>query len=161
ALVQVNTPGWHADEGLCLDCAGRFQAALEQLRHHYPRFASTGQAILPIALRLRASEEVLGRGVTIAFLGAGLYAHPDLVTPADRILRYVDVRSGRAQRSDMDRPDESSWHGMMTSVVACGNGSLSGGLYRGLAPEARLVLVKVGTARRVVHDDIRRGLDWV
>jgi serine protease AprX len=50
---------------------------------------------------------------------------------------------------------------MMTSVVACGNGRLSKGLYRGLASEAKLVLVKVGSARRIAHDDIRRGLLWV
>jgi len=49
----------------------------------------------------------------------------------------------------------------MTSVVACGNGRLSGGLYRGLASEARLVLVKCGTMRRIAHEDIQRGLDWV
>jgi serine protease AprX len=48
---------------------------------------------------------------------------------------------------------------MMTSVVACGNGYLSGGLYRGIAPAARLVLVRLG--RRIVSDDIRRGLKWV
>jgi serine protease AprX len=45
--------------------------------------------------------------------------------------------------------------------VACGNGSLSGGLYRGIASEARLVLVKCGSVRRVKHDDIRRGFEWV
>jgi serine protease AprX len=50
---------------------------------------------------------------------------------------------------------------MMTSVVACGNGWLSQGVYRGLASEATLVLVKVGSARRIRHDDIRRGLAWV
>ena len=50
---------------------------------------------------------------------------------------------------------------MMTSVVACGNGRLSDGLYRGLASEARLVLVKVGSMSRIPHDDIRRGLEWV
>ena len=49
----------------------------------------------------------------------------------------------------------------MTSVVACGNGRLSGGLYRGVASEARLVLVKVGTMRRITHEDIQRGLEWV
>jgi len=49
----------------------------------------------------------------------------------------------------------------MTSVVACGNGWLSAGLYRGLASRARVVLVKVGTASRIRHDDIRRGLEWV
>jgi serine protease AprX len=50
---------------------------------------------------------------------------------------------------------------MMTSVVAAGNGQLSNRLYRGLASEADLVLVKVGTARRIKHDDLRRGLEWV
>ncbi len=49
----------------------------------------------------------------------------------------------------------------MTSVVACGNGSLSQGLYRGIASEAEVVLVQCGTARRVHHNDIRRGFDWI
>jgi len=117
--------------------------------------------ILPTPVRLRAPESHAGRGITIAFLDSGFYAHPDLVKPSDRILRYVDVNAPRARRADLERPDESSWHGMMTSVVACGNGWLSRGLYRGLASEARLVLVKVGSARRIKHDDIRRGLEWV
>lgn len=112
-------------------------------------------------MRLGASERYVGRGVTIAFLDSGFYAHPDLVRPRERILRYVDVNDPRASRAGLETPDESSWHGMMTSVVACGSGWLSQGLYRGLASEARLVLVKVGTARRIKHDDIRRGIDWV
>ena len=160
-LVRINTPGWRLEEGLCRDCALRFQKALEHLAHHYPRFAIGGQGILPTALRLGASEDFLGRGVTVAFLDSGFYAHPDLVEPRSRILRYEDLTRRPFRRSDLARADDSSWHGMMTSVVACGNGRLSGGLYRGLAPQARLVLVKVGTARRIVHDDIRRGLDWV
>jgi serine protease AprX len=123
--------------------------------------ARGGIPILPIPVRLGASESLAGRGVTIAFLDSGFYAHPDLVRPQDRILRYVDVNDSGVSRASLDRPDESSWHGMMTSVVACGNGWLSQGLYRGLASEARLVLVKVGTARRIKHDDIRRGIDWV
>ena len=128
---------------------------------HHPGFARGGVPILPTPVRLGASEGRAGRGVTIAFLDSGFYAHPDLVKPRDRILRYVDVNAPRARRADLDQPDESSWHGMMTSVVACGNGWLSRGYYRGLASEARLVLVKVGSARRIKHDDIRRGIEWV
>lgn len=97
----------------------------------------------------------------MAFLDSGFFAHPDLVDPVNRILAAIDITSRRPRPLDLFSPDESSWHGMMTSVVACGNGRLSGGLYRGLAPEADLVLVKVGTARRIRHDDIRRGFDWV
>ena len=97
----------------------------------------------------------------MAFLDAGFYAHPDLVEPDSRILAYVDLTRPGARLKDLERADISSWHGMMTSVVACGNGRLSGGLYRGLASEAQLVLVKCGTAQRITHDNIRRGLEWV
>jgi len=71
------------------------------------------------------------------------------------------VTRTRRRAHDLRVADASSWHGMMTSVVACGNGRLSGGLYRGVASEARLVLVKCGTMRRIAHEDIQRGLDWV
>lgn len=50
---------------------------------------------------------------------------------------------------------------MMTSVVCAGNGALSDGRFKGLAHEAELVLVKVGSMSRVRHDDIRAGLQWV
>jgi serine protease AprX len=119
------------------------------------------QPILPTPERLGAAPELTGRGVCIAFLDAGFYAHPDLTEPEDRIAAYVDLTHPSATRRDLQRGDESSWHGMMTSVVACGNGHLSGGTYRGLASGARVVLVKCGKIRRVAHDDIRRGLDWV
>jgi hypothetical protein len=99
--------------------------------------------------------------VTIAFLDSGFFAHPDLVEPADRIVRYVDITNARRRREDLEAPDVSSWHGMMTSVVACGNGTLSNGFYRGVASEARLVLVKVGEMSRVTHENLQRGLDWV
>jgi serine protease AprX len=160
-LVLANSPWWRPEAGLCSPCAGGFEAAFREARAHHPGFARGGVPILPTPVRLGAPEDRTGRGVTLAFLDSGFYAHPDLVRPRDRILRYVDVNDPRARRRDLERPDESSWHGMMTSVVACGNGWLSHGLYRGLASEAQLVLVKVGTARRIRHDDIRRGLEWV
>jgi serine protease AprX len=159
ALAESNVPGWRPDHGLCAECEARFAAAADYLRQH-GRDPGMG-GILPTAVRLGAGDRFHGRGVTIAFLDAGFFAHPDLVEPRDRIVRYLDLTSGHERRADLDRPDESSWHGMMTSVVAAGNGRLSGGFYRGLASEARLVLVKCGDARRVPHDNIRRGLEWV
>src|SRR5438093_7205962 len=198
-LVAANTPAWRPEAGVCRECARRFAGALDELRRH----GAPPGAILPTPLRLGARDDYRGRGVAIAFLDSGFYAHPDLVEPEDRILAYVDLtrtegdrrsssasggihsrrerggwphtsaerscaarhrlRSGDrgARRSAPLLNDESSWHGMMTSVVACGNGGLSGGLYRGVASEARLVLVKVGTMRRIAHQDIQRGLDWV
>jgi len=159
ALVAANTPGWRPEFGLCRECAQRFAAALETLSAHEGDFGAG--AILPTPVRLGAPDRYRGRGVTIAFLDSGFYAHPDLVRPRNRILKYFDITNPRARADVLTRPDASSWHGMMTSVVACGNGTLSGGLYRGIASAAELVLVKCGTMRRITHDDIRRGLDWV
>jgi len=160
-LVLANNPWWRPETGLCGECAFGFVRAFAAAERCSPGFSRGGVPILPTPVRLGASDRYAGRGVTIAFLDSGFYAHPDLVRPRERILRYVDVNDPRARRAGIERPDESSWHGMMTSVVACGNGWLSEGLYRGLASEARLVLVKVGTARRIKHDDIRRGIEWV
>lgn len=158
ALVVANEPGWQPGTPLCPECARRFAHARDYLRAHG---APGLPAILPTPVRLGASERFRGRGVTIAFLDAGFYAHPDLTTPDDRIRAYADVTNRAARRRDLLTADDSSWHGMMTSVAACGNGALSGGLYRGIASEASVVLVRCGHARRVVHDDIRRGFDWV
>jgi serine protease AprX len=159
ALVVANTPGWEPRLGLCRDCARRFGAALQALRRH--SLSAESMPILPTPLRIGASDEFRGRGVTIAFLDSGFYAHPDLVEPRDRIVAYADMTNARRRRADLERPDVSSWHGMMTSVVACGNGTLSDGFYRGVASEARLVLVKVGDMSRVTHENLRRGLEWV
>jgi len=161
ALVAANSPGWDPRRGLCRECARRFGVALEYLRKHAVRIDGSGIPILPTPLRIGASDRFRGRGVTIAFLDSGFYAHPDLVQPRDRILKYVDIMNAQRRRHDLDRPDASSWHGMMTSVVACGNGRLGDGFYRGVASEADLVLVKVGHMARIAHEDLQRGLEWV
>lgn len=159
ALIRINLPWLEEHTGCCSACARRFRPALGHFRSG--GIDQEGSAILPTPLRLGASPRYRGRGVTIAFLDAGFYAHPDLVTPVDRIREYVDVTRPRSRRSDIDDPKDAGWHGMMTSVVACGNGSLSKGRYRGIASEAEVVLVQCGTPRRVAHPDIRKGFDWV
>ncbi len=161
SIVGANNPSWRVQQGMCRRCAERFGEAHERLRRAYPGFGHREYKILPTAMRLGASAQYTGRGVTVAFLDSGFYGHPDLVEPKNRILKYVDITNPRARESALFEPNVSSWHGMMTSVVACGNGHLSNGLYRGIASDANLVLVKVGEARRILHDDIRRGIDWV
>ena len=160
ALIRINLPWLEEHTSCCSSCARRFRRALSYFRDAGMADGSTSP-ILPTALRLGASTRYRGKGVTVAFLDAGFYAHPDLVTPIDRIREYVDVTRTDSQRSDIEDPRNAGWHGLMTSVVACGNGALSQGLYRGIASEAEVVLVQCGTARRVVHHDIRRGFDWI
>lgn len=167
-LIRANVPHWEAAHGLCQACLSLFLAARDRLRTSDKIFRDGAYQILPTPLRVGADERFTGRGVTIAFLDSGFYPHPDLTEPHNRILRYVNVAGGRAdgrspaaEVEEFHTPDVSSWHGMMTSVVAAGNGYLSHGFYRGIASEARVVLVKVGSATRIRHDDIRRGIEWV
>src|ERR1700677_4128841 len=87
---------------------------------------------LPIAERIGADARFTGRGIVAAFLDSGFYDHPDLTTPHSRIHGYYDLLSGAEGKENL-KPDASSWHGMMSSVVAAGNGSLSGGRFKSLA----------------------------
>ena len=116
---------------------------------------------LPTPVRLDADEGFRGRGITIAFLDSGFYAHSDLTEPVNRIVAYHSIFPDTDDRAFLLKPDVASWHGMMTSVVAAGNGYLSNGLYRGIAPEAKVVLVKIGKSGRIPESDIETGLRWV
>ena len=161
-LAVANNPWWRPQTGLCDECAAGLEHAHDYVQAHAPQLGHCGVPILPTPVRLGAPEGRSGRGVTVAFLDSGFFAHPDLVRPRSRILAYVDVNDPRARPADLERPDVSSWHGMMTSVVACGNGWLSGGLYRGLASRREGRARKGGDRRAAsAHDDIRRGLEWV
>ncbi len=116
---------------------------------------------LPTPLRLDADERFLGRNVTIAFLDSGFYAHKDLTEPANRIVAYHSIFAPEDDPTFLQTTDVASWHGMMTSVVAAGNGYLSDGLYRSIAPEAKVVLVKIGKSGRIPESHIETGLRWV
>lgn len=106
-------------------------------------------------------ERYRGRDITIAFLDSGFYAHKDLIEPENRILAYHNIFERADDRSALQKSDVASWHGMMTSVVAAGNGHLSDGFYRSIAPEAKVVLVKIGKTGRISETNIETGLRWV
>jgi serine protease AprX len=108
-----------------------------------------------------ADERYTGRGVTVAFLDSGFYAHKDLIEPDNRILAYHNIFEPEEGVAALQKSDVASWHGMMTSVVAAGNGHLSDGFYRSIAPEANVVLVKIGKTGRIPESNIETGLRWV
>src|ERR1051326_6160135 len=125
-----------------------------------PEIVETEPA-LPVPKRMDADERFTGRGVTIAFLESGFYAHKDLTEPVDRIVALHNIFSPADDVSSLQQHDVASWHGMMTSVVAAGNGFLSDGLYRSIAPSAKVVLVKIGRTGRIPESNIEIGLRWV
>lgn len=115
---------------------------------------------IPTPIRLGANPNYSGKGVTVAFLDSGFYPHPDLVTPLNRIIAYHDVAGERGALLSTDPVEPWQWHGTQTVVAAAGNGHLSDGVYRGLAHECELVLVKVSERDRITEENIARGIRW-
>jgi serine protease AprX len=133
---------------------------METLSQHAHTHTLNRFAVIPTAQRLGAAREYTGRGVTIALLDSGFYPHPDLTEPHNRILAFEDLaQPGASLRPDA--PREWDWHGTQTSVAAAGNGHLSEGVYRGIASDARVVLVKASDQGRITEANIARGIEWV
>jgi len=92
-----------------------------------------------------------GRGVTVAVIDTGVADVPDL---AGKIADRVDLTGTGA--------GDGFGHGTFMAGLIAGSGAASGGAYRGVAPGADIVDVKVADAAG--HTDLvtmLRGLQWV
>jgi serine protease AprX len=172
--LQSRHPHWRASDGACPECVHLAATDLrlsrsptsiqDELLLPYPIYTRDDQRLLPAYELIGASPHYSGQGVTLAFLDSGFYPHPDLTRPENRILCYVDATGAQPVETDsFNKPMVTSWHGLMTSCVAAGNGGLSDQLYRGIAYQANLVLVKTGNpeGRGIREVDIQRALAWV
>ena len=173
-ILRARHADWEPARGACPDCV--YEAAQQaqaersvyslqdELLAPFPVYLPDQAGILPTPARAHAHPKYAGRGVTIAFLDSGFYPHPDLTRPVNRILRYVDATTVEfEEKTSFKRPHITSWHGLMTSSLAAGNGFMSQQHYPGIATQANLVLVKTGSrrSRRITERDIQRALNWV
>jgi serine protease AprX len=78
-----------------------------------------------------------GRGITIAVIDTGVYPHPDLTARRNRIVAFRDFINNRTA------PYDDNGHGTHCAGDAAGDGYSSNGQYRGPAPDANVVGVKV------------------
>lgn len=99
-------------------------------------------------------DEIDGSGVTIAVLDTGVTAkHPDLY---DKPLCFRDFVGNRNLMYD------DNGHGTHVCGILCGNGNLSRGQYRGMAPGAKLVIGKVLDENGDGNiEAMLAGMDWV
>ena len=94
-----------------------------------------------------------GKGITAAILDSGIYPHPDL---KERIIDFRDFLNGQTGCYD------DYGHGTHVAGILAGNGKLSRGRYRGIAPDCRLLPVKVLNRRgNGSRQDILRGIEFV
>ena len=161
--IETAHPEWRRRDGACPVCVqealltvllSRGDAALHDgVQSAWPLDTGAAFGALPTPLRMHADPRVTGRGVTIALVDAAFHPHGDLVGPPNRIRAWIDAGRDPAMTLLFGPDDLPSWpgsadgagpqwHGLMTSAVAAGDGRLSHGLYRGMAPAAGVVLVQ-------------------
>jgi len=96
-----------------------------------------------------------GRGVKVAILDTGLdAAHPDFT---GRVAAYRDFVDPRATGGPID----PNGHGTHVAGIAAGSGVAGGGRWRGVAPEAEIIVARVldagGNGRT---STVMAGLEW-
>ncbi len=118
------------------------------------------QALLDIAVPVIGGTLVqesgfTGKDMTAAIIDTGIYPHPDLVNPENRIIGWNDLVNGRTG------PYDDNGHGTHVAGIIAGNGRASGGRYKGVAPEASLVGVKaLDDSGAGNTSDIITALEW-
>ena len=126
-------------------------------------------------------EGLTGRGVLVGIIDSGIdYAHPDFRNEdgTTRILELWDqslgrifteeeineaLAAGERDRSRLVPSVDFSGHGTAVAGIAAGNGRASGGRYRGVAYESRILAVKLGRRGEGLFPwttELMRALDY-
>jgi len=167
--IKDHNPDWAASDGACSRCVDYYhtevvmqQRILPEVGPFFPVKSADDYIILPTPLRLDANAKYTGKGVTICFIDSGFYVHPDLTTYRNRIKIVVDLAMGHEAGNSFTTSQQAAWHGTMTTVVCAGDGYLSNGLYKGIACDAELVLLKVmDDDGHIPAGNIVKALHWV
>lgn len=167
--IKLNNPEWTEQDGICGRCVDYYhisivkeQRLLPEIGPHFDVRSIDDFIVLPTPLRVGTHPRFTGKGVTICFIDSGFYPHADIVSHKNRIKEMVDINNPLQPKDYFTQPNPESWHGTMTSVVCAGDGYMSNGLYKGIASNAELVLLKVQDAfGRIPASNIVKALQWI
>lgn len=105
-----------------------------------------------------------GEGVKIAILDTGISVHPDFFSngnPAQNRIVASKNFSTEAGISTNQYFFDDYGHGTHVAGIAAGNGFLSGGKYRGVAPDALLYNAKISNSTGFIEeDDVAAAIEW-
>lgn len=96
------------------------------------------EALMHIARKvLKVSESSYsGNEIGIAYIDTGIAPHPDFKLIKNRIIKFVDLIN------EKEYPYDDNGHGTFVAGVGSGNGVLSGGKYKGIAPNSNIISIK-------------------
>lgn len=108
----------------------------------YISYDSKVFAVMDIARNVVGADLILntgytGKNVTVAIIDTGISPHADLVYPTSRIIGFKDFVNNETRFYD------DNGHGTHCAGILAGNGYSSKGKYKGIAPEANILSIKV------------------
>ncbi len=99
-----------------------------------------------LGINLLWEKGYTGKGMTLCVIDSGIYPHPDL---KDKIKVFVDMAEGK------NKPYDPYGHGTHVAGIAVGTGKASEGKFRGVAPDADLVGVRITSVSEAI-----KGIQW-
>ncbi len=101
-------------------------------------------------------EGYTGKDVTIAFLDTGIAPLKDFTFPNDRIIYFKDFVNNK------NDPYDDNGHGTHVAGICAGNGTLSNGKYKGIAPMANIISLKTLNDKGSGNSsDVLAGIQWI
>ncbi len=99
-------------------------------------------AVMDVARKAIGADLILntgytGKNVTVAIIDTGISPHADLLYPSKRIVGFKDFVNNETRAYD------DNGHGTHCAGILAGSGYASKGKYKGVAPEANILSIKV------------------
>lgn len=85
---------------------------------------------------IQHNSKFTGKGITLGLIDSGVFPHMDLLNPENKLLGFVDMLFG------LKYPYDDYGHGTFISGLISGSGICSNGMYRGMAEDCKLYIIK-------------------
>lgn len=87
-------------------------------------------------ISFQTNYDLTGNGIGVGIIDSGVYPHCDLLNPSNRIKKFVDLVN------NLNYPYDDNGHGTFMSGLICGSGYGSKGMYKGVAKNSHLYMIK-------------------